>query len=124
MDLTEGLYAAWKLRKIGLREIHEYGVWRGMLCRCNNPNDPSYRNYGERGIKVCSRWQDHGVDSFWLFIHDVGLWPGAGYTIDRINNDGPYCPENVSWATKSQQNSNRRFPKGPEVGEHCGGLRT
>jgi hypothetical protein len=88
----------------------EYRVWAQMIGRCTNPKNSRYAYYGGRGIVVCSRWRkgEDGIGAFECFLADVGPKPGPGFSIDRVNNDGPYEPGNVRWATKKQQISNRR----------------
>lgn len=79
-----------------------YNSWSNMLQRCTNPKNTNYHYYGGRGITVCSRWFD-----FSKFLIDMGTRP-SGKTLDRINNDGNYEPENCKWSTAQQQISNRR----------------
>ena len=82
----------------------EYNIWSRMLYRCHNENSSDWPRYGGRGITVCGAWRE----SYGNFIHDVGRRPSPLHTLDRINNELGYFPENVRWASKSQQARNRR----------------
>ena len=77
--------------------------WSDMKQRCSNPKLPQYKNYGGRGITVCARW----LESFENFLVDMGEKP-LGLTIDRINVDGNYEPQNCRWLSKAGQQKNRR----------------
>ncbi len=88
--------------KHGLSRSRAHGIWRKMLERCNSPSCESFDRYGGRGIKVCDRWLE-----FSNFYVDMGD-PPDGHSIDRMNNDLGYSPENCRWATTTEQSMNRR----------------
>ena len=85
------------------KRSQEYQAWANMKARCQNSNNSTYHNYGERGIRVCRRWQD-----FRNFIADMGEKPLPELTLERMNNDGDYEPGNCKWATRKEQNNNKR----------------
>lgn len=80
-----------------------FATWKGIIQRCENPNHTHYSDYGARGIQLCPKWRS----DFEAFAADMGERP-AGHSIDRINPDGPYAPDNCRWATAKTQLNNRR----------------
>ena len=91
--------------KHGMSYTPIYGIWNAMVQRCYNLNHIRYEDYGGRGILVCARWH-----LFNNFYDDMGDRP-EGLTLERINNDGNYEPGNCKWATRVEQQSNRRLQK-------------
>jgi len=90
--------------KHGLSRSGEHHVWKTMRQRCSNKNNRDYPFYGGRGITVCQRW----MQSFEAFYSDMGPRPSSNHSIDRINNDDGYHPDNCRWVTHTEQCSNRR----------------
>lgn len=87
----------------GHRYSLTYSSWRAMHQRCNNPKHKAYPDYGGRGITICERWK-----VFENFLEDMGERREKGLSLDRIKVNENYCKENCRWATRSQQNRNKR----------------
>lgn len=87
--------------------LSEYRAWQNLKQRCLNPKDKDYPYYGGRGIRVCKRW----ATSFENFYADMGAKPNNTYSLDRIDNDGDYDPNNCRWADKITQSINRRYSR-------------
>jgi hypothetical protein len=88
----------------------EHKVWGQMIRRCHNPTERRFADYGGRGISVCDRWRygENGTHGFMCFMTDMGSRPSPKHTIDRVNNNLGYSPDNCEWRTRTEQVRNRR----------------
>lgn len=91
----------------GGRRTPEYGIWCGIITRCTNTGRNESRNYVARGIGICERWRN----SFTAFLEDMGPRPSPKHSVERIDNDREYCPDNCKWATRDVQSRNTRRTK-------------
>lgn len=94
----------WSRRLRGSWPVVEYKAWYHARARCMDPDHPSWKYYGGRGILFCAQW----VDDFVAFYRHIGRRPAGRFSLDRIENDRGYEPGNVRWATQSVQMRNRR----------------
>lgn len=103
--LVGGLTKSCGCLRHGLRHTRLYTIWSHMQQRCENPKHNRYYLYGERGISICDEWRNDFITFYnWAIAHRYN----DSLTIDRINPDGNYEPDNCRWVTVSEQNRNRR----------------
>ena len=95
------------ITKHGKSHTRLYHIWNAMKQRCSNPKAISYKYYGEKGVAVCKEWQEFNPFYEWAMTNGYK----ADLSIDRINRDGNYCPENCRWATIKEQQNNTSYNK-------------
>lgn len=103
-NLHSGQVSSCGCWKRGLTKTPTYSSWSSMKSRCLNPRNTNYPMYGGRGVRICDRW----LESFDNFFADMGERPSLDHSIDRIDVDGHYEPNNCRWADRSTQRRNQR----------------
>ena len=95
-----------------------YGVWHSMIQRCENPNSPSFKWYGGKGVKVCEEWHDYAKFAEWAkangYVERIGIQRKDRLSIDRVDSNGDYCPGNCRWITvheNTEQMLKERYAK-------------
>lgn len=91
----------------GMAKDPLYRTWAGIVKRCTNPNATGYAHYGGRGIAICDEWR-HSFEAFYNHVTQLPDYGTKGYSLDRINNNGNYEPDNVRWTTTVNQRRNTR----------------
>lgn len=118
VPISCGCYAAARVTRAnyrhGMRYTSEYAAWKSAKDRCLDPEHPAWKNYGGRGITMCSEW----VNSFEAFFTEVGLKPFPEYELDRKDNNRGYEPGNIRWVSRSENAKNRRAYTVREDGTH------
>ena len=116
--IEKGTIAAKAATKHGMCGSHLYTVWNVMRQRCNNPKNPYYKWYGQKGVKVCEEWNDFSKFEKWAtgngYVYREGVQRNQMLSIDRIDSDGDYCPENCRWITiaeNSKLGAKKRWEK-------------
>lgn len=95
----------------GMADTPIHKRWMDIHQRCYNENNKRYRDWGGRGIRVCDRWHRDNPKGFINFlddVHNLGEKPDRSYTLDRIDNNGDYTPDNIRWSSKHEQRMNQR----------------
>jgi hypothetical protein len=101
----------WNEKNLGLLQLKHggthtrlYSIWHSMRQRCNNVNASNYKDYGGKGVKICKEWNEFAVFREWALKNGYT----DGLSIDRIDGNKDYCPENCQWATRKEQSVNRK----------------